>query len=87
MAGHNGYFKTGDYVEISGEPDGIVEFSDEKVFGIRIFKNRKGTELTPFIRLYSNDPEHYKNSYWIKRISNGPSFEYKTADIVPMKLN
>lgn len=80
MTGHNGFFKVGDYVEISGKPEGIIVFADGETFGIRPIRGRSMegvVTLEPFIRLYSNDAKHYQESYWIRVKHDKPPFEYK----------
>lgn len=63
---HNGYFKVGDYIEISGKPIGIVIYADEKEFHINKILSTHDS-LIPDINVYSNDASDYENKYWIHR--------------------
>lgn len=81
-----GFFKTGDCIEISGEISGIVTKSNKKIFWLsRLHKNGEGVLIRiPDEAAYSNEPSHYEDSYWIKKIE-APK-EYKYCRVTPLKI-
>lgn len=78
---HNGFFKEGDCIEISGQLVGIVTRANDQIFWISRFKQSSGFGLfrSTDESAYSNEAGHYHGKYWIRKVA-APK-EYKLLDV------
>lgn len=82
---HNGHFKTGDCIGISGKHLFLVMEANENAMWVSRFVEKSFAEkdseqiyLHPDRYCYSNKPGDYAGKYWISKVS-GPEYykEYK----------
>lgn len=84
MKEHNGFFKTGDYIEVSGIPIGIVINANAYQFQMKEILSTHDV-LLPDIKVYLNDKSHYKDKYWLH--AGTSPIEYRELEPVPLRLN
>jgi hypothetical protein len=76
---HNGYFKVGDGIEISGQFFGIVKIVDGDLMWIhkKINSSFPETIIIQDLEVYKNETEHfYKDKYWTKKCSIPSDFSF-----------
>ena len=84
MAGHNGYFKVGDCIEIAGTKAGIVTKADDTVFWMNTIIQSTFTDLIISADqiAYSNEAAYYEDKYWVRK-TTAPT-DYKFMDVSPL---
>ena len=83
---HNGHFKKGDCIGISGKHLFLVMEATEKALWVSRFVEKDNGQiyLHPDRYCYSNKPEDYAGKYWISKVS-GPD-DYKEYKLLPINL-
>lgn len=83
MEEHNGFFKVGDCIEISGSVFGLVVSADSETVGVRkIVHTGTGPLIVNEIKLYRNGAEDYSDKYWIRTIP-APSYGDFSLEFLP----
>lgn len=72
-----GYFKEGEFIELSGNIYGKVVYADENVFACQRIHQSPGAGaiLTDEVKIYSNKSKCYENRYWIRKTEPLTNFE------------